>query len=105
MPRWVACVRMPLSPVGDAALTTIASTFLAIRFEICCDCLLTSLPELNHDPSTCDLKGSIWRAALNTFSISMRHLFPMKELDSAILNFLAGAADTGRSDGNTPAIP
>jgi hypothetical protein len=37
---------MPLSAVGDAASMTMASTRSAIMFDICCDCLLTSLPEL-----------------------------------------------------------
>ena len=77
MPRPAACSRMPFSPVGEAASMMIASTRSAIRLVSCCDCLLTSLPELNQDPSTCDLNGSISSAALKTFSISMRHLLPI----------------------------
>ena len=104
MPRWLAWVRMPLSPVGEAASITIASTRRAIRLEICCDCLLTSLPELYHEPSTSDLNGSIWRAALKTFSISMRHLLPMNELARAILYFFEDAA-AKPEDGNRLVAP
>jgi hypothetical protein len=53
--RWQACRTTPLRPVGDAALSTIASTCSEIRFEICCVCLLTSLPELKTEQSTWSL--------------------------------------------------
>jgi hypothetical protein len=46
MSRSQACFTTPLRPVGEAALMMIASTRWEIRFEICCDCLDTSLPEL-----------------------------------------------------------
>ena len=77
MPRLVAWRIMPFSPVGEAALMMIASTRSAIRLDICCDCLETSLPELNQEPFTSLLYGSISSPALNRFSISMRHLFPI----------------------------
>src|SRR4051812_41767492 len=86
--RWHACRTTPLRPVGEAALMTIASTCSEIRFEICCVCLLTSLPELNTWQSTWALYGGIAHAALNVLTISMRHLFPMNEFESAILSFL-----------------
>src|SRR3954449_8970636 len=90
--RWQAWRTTPLSPVGEAALRTIASTCWEIRFEICCVCLLTSLPELKTEQSTWLLYGSIWHAALNRFSISIRHLLPMNELESAIFHFFATGA-------------
>ena len=77
MPRAAPWLMMPFSPVGEAALMMIASGFCEIRLDNCWDCLLTSLSALKTLPSTSDLKGSIPRAALKTFSISSRHLLPM----------------------------
>src|SRR5579875_292131 len=106
MPRPAAWLMMPFSPVGEAAFTTIALTRSAIRLDICCDCLLTSLPELYHEPATCDLYGLICSADLNRFSISMRHLLPMNELESAILCLASANAGAPRAPSNpAPATP
>src|SRR5919112_3966141 len=86
--RWQAWRTTPFKPVGDAASITIASTCSEIRFEICCVCLLTSLPELNTSQSTWSLYGGMSQAALKVLTISMRHLLPMNEFDRAILSFL-----------------
>src|SRR5919202_1751508 len=92
MPRSQACLTTPFRPVGEAALMMIASTRCEIRFEICCDCFDTSLPELQTVQSARSFQPSDEQTDVKSLTISTRHLLPMYELDSAILYFLPWAA-------------